>query len=106
MDQQGGPAGTLDERADRGTPGADDRFAFPVPWYRSVLGLGGPLAKHDVDDDTTVCTRSLWEGCITVTCESTGTIGLLPPGSAASHQLRRQLLRPEPAVPATTPATP
>ena len=33
---------------DRGAAKADDEVAFPVSRNRSVLGLGGPLADHDV----------------------------------------------------------
>ena len=38
----------FDQRADRGAAKSDDEVAFPVSRNSSVLGLGGPLADHDV----------------------------------------------------------
>ena len=48
VEQHRESGGAFDQCADRGAAKADDEVAFPVSRNRSVLGLGGPLADHDV----------------------------------------------------------
>ena len=48
--------GAFHERADSGPAEPDDEVAFPVPGHRSVLGLGGALAEHDLGGDVTART--------------------------------------------------
>jgi len=47
VDQDGEPAGPVDQRADRRpVAGAGDQVALPVPGFAAVGGRGGPLADH------------------------------------------------------------
>ena len=42
------PAGALHKCPDRGTVESEDQIAFPVPRHRSIVGIGGSLADHDL----------------------------------------------------------
>ncbi len=42
------PGRPLDERADRGAAKPEDQVALPVAGHGAILGLGGPLADHDL----------------------------------------------------------
>ena len=61
-------------------PKADDEVAFPVSRNRSVLGLGGPLADHDVGAYT----------LLAATTAASPRRAQRPPGAQAGRQLAAQ----------------
>ena len=80
VEQHRESGGAFDQCADRGTAKTDDEVAFPVSRNSSVLGLGGPLADHDVGAYK----------LLAATTAASPRRAQRPPGAQAGRQLTAQ----------------
>ena len=80
VEQHRESGGAFDQCADRGAVKSDDEVAFPVSRNSSVLGLGGPLADHDVGAYK----------LLAATTAASPRHAQRPPGAQAGRQLAAQ----------------